>query len=73
MHWHKYTTLKMYPPKHGEEWGFLFECACGHCRLPAWWIDWSCSIKRVEECRPAVKVGDDLVAIPADKIATVPI
>ena len=31
-HIHKYTTLRMYPPRpkyFSYEWGFLLECECG--------------------------------------------
>ncbi len=36
MHRHKYTELKMYPPrpKYGyKTWGFLVKCDCGHVKL----------------------------------------
>jgi len=35
-HRHKYTILKMYPPrpKYGDNhWEFLIECNCGHAKL----------------------------------------
>ena len=36
MHRHKYTELRMYPPRpqYGDEtWGFLVKCDCGHVKL----------------------------------------
>jgi hypothetical protein len=36
LHRHKYTELRMYPPrpKYGDNhWGFLVACECGHVKL----------------------------------------
>ena len=36
IHRHKYTILKMYPPRpkyDKMEWGFLQQCECGHVKL----------------------------------------
>jgi len=43
-HWHKYTTLFIYPPHNQQcdliqcqssaEYGFLLQCACGYKKIP---------------------------------------